>query len=381
MKKCFCILFVLFLSACTARCAVAGAAPAKKIIAPGDTVPDHTFRYSLSSQDNAYFGIRTGFFSFFGGQDFSIQNIPTEIILIAFFNIYCTSCQAQAPVLNAVHETVMKTEGLRDKVRFIGVGAGNNSTETEQFRKEKQIAFPLIPDTDFAFYKAIGDPGGTPFTVIAKRTSHGLTVIAANLGLIKDAHIILQQIEEAAVPGAAGKPLVLESDLPESGSDRMLELRMPERELLEKVGGSMRTAVPAGTQTDEIKKITLSGGQTVYRGEFVENGIKTVLFSQAISRKPVCDVCHGVHFIITFDAAGTVRAFTPLHITKYGNVPWRDSDVQFMASRIVGRSIKKDIVFEAKADAVSTATMSSALIVNSIAGLRPLLDELSQYPR
>ena len=371
------ILLTLVGMVCHGLCAAGGAAPGKKIIGPGDTLPGHTFRHTLSSQDNAYLGINPGFLSFLFGQDFTIQNVPAEIMVIELFNIYCSSCQAQAPVLNAVHASVMKTEGLRDKVRFLGIGAGNNRGETEQFKKEKGIVFPLIPDPDFGFYNAVGDPGGTPFTVIAKRTSQGITVLSSTLGLVKDADVLLQQIQEAAAPGAAGKPLVLESELPESVSDRMLALRMPEDALREKIQESMRSACPAGTMIGTPVKITLADGQTVYRAE----AAGTVLFAQAVSRKPVCDVCHGVHFIITFDSAGTVRAFTPLHITKYGNIPWKDSDTRFMASRVVGRSFKKGLSFDPAADAVSTATMSSALIISSINSLRPVLEELSQQPQ
>ncbi|MCX8043990.1 MAG: hypothetical protein N3B18_07700 [Desulfobacterota bacterium] len=353
-------------------------AATKKVIGPGDIVPEHTFRYSLTSKDCSYLGITQGLFSFFTPAELSLQNIPAEIFVIELFNIYCTSCQAQAPVLNTVFASVANTEGLRDKVRFIGIGVGNTGKEIDRFRKEKAIAFPLIPDTDFAFYNAMGDPGGTPFTVIAKRTSKGLTVIAANLGLVKDATVILQQIQEAAMPGAAGKPLILESDLPDATVDRMLELRLSENALLEKVIESMRAAFPQGTAITQPVKLSLAQGQTVYRAE-AGSEQKTVLFSQVISRKPVCDVCHGVHFIITFDQTGTIRSFTPLHITKYGNALWSEGEISFMASRLIGRSLQKGIEFDPEADAVSGATMSSALIVNSLKNLKPVVEELLRY--
>jgi thiol-disulfide isomerase/thioredoxin len=356
------------------------AAPGKKIIGPGDIMPDHAFRYTLPSQDREYLGIRQGFFSFLGAREFSIQNIPAEIIVVEFFNIYCTSCQAQAPVLNAVYKAITQNSALQEKVRFIGIGVGNNSREIEQFKKDKQVVFPLIPDTDFSFYNAVGDPGGTPFTVIAKRTSQGITVLSSNLGLIKDPDVFVQQIQEAAMPGAAGKPVIRESDLAAEEDDRMLELRMPEHERIEKIKQSLRSICPAEGSIPEPVKITLPSGETVYRTEIITGAKKTVLFTQIISRKPVCDVCHGVHFMVTFDRTGTLRAFTPIHITKYGNIPWKDNDVQFMASRIVGRSLKKELVFDPAADAVSSATMSSALIINSINSLRPVFDAISQNP-
>jgi len=371
---------ILIVAAASCTLPADSATAAKKIIGPGDILPEHTFLYTLPSQDSAYLGVSQGFFSFWGVQEFSIQNIPAEILVLEFFNSYCTSCQAQAPVLNRVYEKISSMATLRDKVRFIGIGAGNNKREVEQFRKDKQLSFPMLPDSDFSFYNAVGDPGGTPFIIIAKRTRQGFMVIFSNLGLVKDSEVLVEQIQEAAVPGAAGKPVIRESDLAAEEDDRMLELRMPEHERIEKIKQSLRSICPAEGSIPEPVKITLPSGETVYRTEIITGAKKTVLFTQIISRKPVCDVCHGVHFMVTFDRTGTLRAFTPIHITKYGNIPWKDNDVQFMASRIVGRSLKKELVFDPAADAVSSATMSSALIINSINSLRPVFDAISQNP-
>lgn len=356
------------------------AAPSKKIIGPGDALPTHTFRYTLASQDRDYLGVSQGFFAFLSTKDFTLQSIPAEILVIEFFNNYCTSCQAQAPILNTAFTKIMQDETLKGKVRFIGIGAGNNSKEIERFKKDKQVPFPLIPDADFGFYNAVGDPGGTPFTIITKRTSQGLTVISSHMGLVKEPGYFVQQIQEAAMPGVAGKPFLRKTEEAVPGPDRMLELRVSEDVLLEKVKASMRASCPGCTEISGLSKIILSGGKPVYRGEFTDGTTKTVLFSQVISRKPVCDVCHGIHFIITFTPAGIVRDFTPIHVTKYGNAFWDEKDIARMREKLIGRSLKQQMVFDPEADAVSQATISSSIIFNSVNNLRQTVEELGSRP-
>ncbi len=372
------------LSCLIALCALPAAGicdQTKKIIGPGDLLPAHPFQYAFPSPDRKYLGLSHGFFSFLSSKEFTIQDIPAEIIVIEFFNNYCTSCQAQAPVLNAAFNKIMENSALKEKVRFIGIGAGNNSREIERFRNDKQVLFPLIPDTDFGFYNAVGDPGGTPFTIITKRTSQGLTVMSSHMGLIKEPDFFVEQIQEAAMPGAAGKPLLREAKEPVPGPDRMHELRLSDSVLLEKVKASMRTVCPECPETGELSKITLSGGSTVYRGELSDGKAKTVLFSQVISRKPVCDVCHGIHFIITFTPEGIVRDFAPVHITKYGNVLWDEKDIAFMREKLVGKNLKQQLVFNPEADAVSRATISSSIIFNSVNNLQQAVEELRRRPQ
>ena len=91
-----------------------------------------------------------------------------------------------------------------------------------------------------------------------------------------------------------------------------------------------------------------------------------MLYAKVISRKPTCDVCHGIHFIIVFNREGIITGFTPIYLTKYGNIKWSAADIAFMRERIVGRSVLSQKTFNHTVDAVSTATMSSALIFNSL---------------
>ena len=87
-------------------------------------------------------------------------------------------------------------------------------------------------------------------------------------------------------------------------------------------------------------------------------------------RAKVCNVCHDIFFIVVFDDGGLVVNLAPIIITKYKNVEFDANDVAFLKSRVVGRLLSREIVFDPTVDAVSTATMSSALVFDTLRRLR-----------
>ena len=89
-------------------------------------------------------------------------------------------------------------------------------------------------------------------------------------------------------------------------------------------------------------------------------------------------MCHGLHFIIIFNRGGIITGFTPIYLTKYGNIKWSAADIAFMQERIVGRSMLTQKPFSHATDAVSSATMSSALIFNSLNKLSAVFNELKE---
>jgi hypothetical protein len=55
-----------------------------------------------------------------------------------------------------------------------------------------------------------------------------------------------------------------------------------------------------------------------------------------------------------------------LEVTKEGNLPWNAQEVERMKARLVGRSILNPVDFDPQVDSVSSATMTSVLIVDAI---------------
>jgi hypothetical protein len=114
-----------------------------------------------------------------------------------------------------------------------------------------------------------------------------------------------------------------------------------------------------------VAKVILPDGEEIYVGEIQEGRQKSYLFAKLVSRAPTCDICHATHFFFTFNEKGMIVNFLPLQVTKVDNVPWDAKEVEQMKQRLVGRSILQPADFDSQVDAISSATMTSALIVDS----------------
>ena len=85
-----------------------------------------------------------------------------------------------------------------------------------------------------------------------------------------------------------------------------------------------------------------------------------------VSRLPVCDVSHPIHFVVTFNTRGQVIDFDAVFVTKYWNKSWTDKEVASMRKKLRGISVLEGRVFNPDVDAISTATMSSSIIFDSV---------------
>ena len=89
---------------------------------------------------------------------------------------------------------------------------------------------------------------------------------------------------------------------------------------------------------------------------------KKILFARVVSRASVCDVCEDTQFVYFFDEKGKITNLVPIKLGKDGNEQWDENDLRKIKSRIVGRYITETLEFNARVDAISTATVTSALI-------------------
>ncbi len=372
MKKQF--LFLALLAA-TVICTPAKAGQQKNI-AVGDIFSAVRTEYSFSNEELAYFGIERGFFSLFTSNRIALADINADIILVEFFNIYCTSCQSQAPVLNQVYKAVQKNPALTKKVRFIGVGAGNNEREVSQFKDRQEVPFPLIPDQRFSLYNALGETGGTPFMLILKKRGTDAVVVGIHKGLTKNTSFFINTLTTAAEQdiGTLTKR-VTEQDIPRDDS-RQLKLHLSQKQILEHVSKSMTAGCPDCGPISDLKQFTTASGSTLFTSKVEFAGKPLTLYSKLISQQPVCDVCHGLHYIVTFDSKGYLRDFYPIHITKYGNNDWNEYDIENMRKQLIGKRVNKELIFDPTPDAITSATMSSALIYKGVNELKPIYKEL-----
>ena len=216
-----------------------------------------------------------------------------------------------------------------------------------------------------------------------RRIDNRFIVLSTHLGRVSSAEDLVKDIRDAlAVDPQAVHSLAKEKALPQADS-RVLKLTLTEKEILRQVRQNMQASFKPDKKATSIKitKIKLPGSGTVFRGAGTDKGKQEIFYAKLISRNPTCDVCHGIHFIVTFDRKGIIKDFFPVHLTKYGNVNWSTADIELMQNKLVGRSLLQHKTFNPKVDAVSMATMSSALIYNSLNKLQATVTELQQLEK
>ena len=344
----------------------------KRIINAGDFFPEFPFPMTLSRGDIGYLGLPSKWLGLRKGESFFLKDVKADLIILEYTNKYCYSCQLQAPVMNQLFEMVEKDEQLRWKVKFLGVGAGNNQNEVDSFKAEKKIPFPVVPDPKFLAYEAIGEPGATPFTLLIRKTDAKLLVARVKMGLT-GTPTFMREMEESlrADWNALARP---QKDLSLVEEKRKkLFLRINETQLMKKAEESMSS--PKWTVL-KVGKVNLPDEQEIYVGEIQAGKKKTYLFAKLSSRAPICDLCHPAHFFFTFDEKGMVINFLPLELTKVDNIPWDAKDIEKMKKRIIGRSILQPADFDPQVDSISSATMTAALIVDSVNEAKDLYEGL-----
>lgn len=334
-----------------------------RIITPGDFFPEFSFPMTFAKQDEEYLGFPQKFLGWGKKDTFHLKDIKGDLIVLEYLNKYCFSCQLQAPIMNQVFSKVASEVRLKDKVKFLGVGAGNNQREVESFRQEKKIPFPIVPDPQFLAYEAIGDPGATPFTLFIRKTEMGLIVAQIKVGLTKEPEKILNEIDQALQTDWNVLLKQKKDTSLEQAKEKKLFLPYTESEILKKVQEAM---LYPEWKVLKVTKIELPDGEGLFLGEIEQGKKKFCLFAKLVSRAPTCDICHATHFIFTFNEQGMILNFWPLQVTKKNNLPWNEKEIEQMKKRLVGRSILQPTDFDPKIDAISSATMTAALIVDSI---------------
>ncbi|MFA6451374.1 MAG: hypothetical protein WCX65_18010, partial [bacterium] len=194
-------------------------------------------------------------------------------------------------------------------------------------------------------------------------------IVKTHLGLLKDADALFAMVREA---------LAADSTHPEAvaATAPRTDLAMPisEDQIVAKVKQSMAAA---GIKPKKLTKITLSEADTVYAA----SAGKKKIFSRVMGRRVPCSDCHNIFFIYTFDDKGKFIDFTPILVTKLGNKVWDSADIKKFRSRLkkqtAGASIFTQLAFDPKIDAVTSATISSKLVFDSLNDTKDVYDKLA----
>ncbi len=138
---------------------------ANKAPEKGEALPAINLPIPKNPDERNYLGLS-------GSGSFKIPQIKARVIIIEIYSMYCPYCQKDAPGVNELYRLVENNPDLQNKIKLIGIGAGNSSYEVEIFKKTYHVPFPLFPDKDFVIHKACGEVR-TPYFMVVKINEDG----------------------------------------------------------------------------------------------------------------------------------------------------------------------------------------------------------------
>jgi thiol-disulfide isomerase/thioredoxin len=162
-------------------------ADTSSIPSKGDTFPKIILYSPEKESEKDYLG-------FSGKGPFSLSQIQTPVIIVEIYSMYCPYCQKEAPLVNELYDIIQKNPGIKEKVKLIGIGAGNTPFEVKIYRNQYNIQFPLFPDEAFSIHKAVGEVRTPYFFVIKRNTDGSNNIIYSKVGSILDPHQFLEMI-------------------------------------------------------------------------------------------------------------------------------------------------------------------------------------------
>ncbi|MBI4764709.1 MAG: hypothetical protein HY787_08900 [Deltaproteobacteria bacterium] len=337
------------------------------LIQAGALFPEVKLKTPLSVKDRAYLGLSDP-------KEFAVKDIKAKVILVEIMNVYCVSCQNLAPIYNRLFTLIHSDPRTRNRIKIIGVSAGNNDQEVKIFRDHFRVPFPIIPDPRYVLHAAIGG-SPTPFSIFVRRESRDQPVVvdATHLGYDENYTKLFGRLKSLMNRNLAE---VLKKG--ETTTAKILKPKPPLNE--EEIQTRIKTAFTrTGGRLTGFDKVVLGQGREVYAGLVEKEGqAKKRLFAQVVGELPACDVCHDTHFIYTFEESGKILDFIPLQLAKYGNAPWNEADVAQIGRKIIGRYIYNPFSFDGRVDAVTSATITSAAIFKGLNEGQILFKELRE---
>lgn len=184
----------LFLAGFFTLCALQPGFAQHGPLVPGDVMPEMVMTVPDIPGNQEYLGLAPD------AATFTLADIKAQAVLIEVFSMYCPICQKEAPVMNELYAQ-LQTRGWNERIKILGVGAGNSDLEVQVFREKYAVPFPLISDPDYVLHKHFGDAGTPYFLLVAPNQDDPgrFTVLLSHLGSFEAPDVFLDRLV-AAMP-------------------------------------------------------------------------------------------------------------------------------------------------------------------------------------
>jgi thiol-disulfide isomerase/thioredoxin len=136
----------------------------------GQMVGVAKFKAPLTEEGAKYLGLAKA-------EAFTSKDVKASYLLVEQFSSTCPHCIAQAPVMNALFNKVQADAQMKDKLKFVGAGQGDDEMKMKMWQAFHKVPFPVVPDPDNSFGKAL------------KFTAYPVTVVLDKTGKIVFAHV------------------------------------------------------------------------------------------------------------------------------------------------------------------------------------------------
>jgi hypothetical protein len=157
----------------------------------GEVLPVINLPIPKNPDERSYLGLS-------GSGLFRIPQIKAKAVIVEIFSMYCPYCQKDAPGVNELYRLIENNPDIKDKIKLIGIGAGNTLYEVGVFKKTYHVPFPLFPDNDFTIHKACGEVR-TPYYMVVKINEDGThQIVHSQLGDYPGAEPFLELVLKAS---------------------------------------------------------------------------------------------------------------------------------------------------------------------------------------
>ncbi len=143
------------------------------------------FSAPATPEEAAYLGLA-------GPAPFTLKDIKADFVLVESFSTTCPHCMHQAPVLNKLYEMVQADAKLKNKIKFISAGQGNDLNAVRMWKAFHKVPFPVLPDPESKLGKALNF-SPYPVSVLLDKTGK---VVWVHIGAFESADEALRDIKK-----------------------------------------------------------------------------------------------------------------------------------------------------------------------------------------